>query len=56
MTECRQNNTTKIEITPETISAGVEQLWDYVPDWSDEKKLVEKIYSAMMAARRSASQ
>ena len=44
----------EVEITPEMIEAGVEELWKWDPGWSDPVAAVKRILEAVWGARLNA--
>ena len=42
----------EIEVTPEMVEAGVEKLWDYDPQFSNERDVVEAIFRSMAGHAR----
>ncbi|MFZ0494917.1 MAG: hypothetical protein WBE80_04915 [Methylocella sp.] len=47
--------TKEIDISPEMIEAGVKMLFNYDPDFSNEKDIVAEIFMAMLSVSASHS-
>ena len=46
----------EIEVAPEGVDAGVEELWKWEPGWSDPEAVVKRIVEAVLGVERKAGQ